>query len=188
MRGALRAMLLFAAFAASPAAHASAIGFDDIVVHVTMEGNVISVEVVCPIEGGRAVAWDVLTDYDHMALFLSNVEYSHVEKRAGGLLQVRQKVNAWRGPMSPRFESVREVRLEPQTAIHSRLLTGHLKDSTFATRIAEGAGGLSIEHSGRYTADLWLPPFVGPALMEAETRRQYGELRAEIRRRNAAAR
>jgi hypothetical protein len=41
-------------------------------------------------------------------------------------------------------------------------------------------------HTGRYTPSLWVPPIVGPALIEAETRKQYGEIRAEIERRAGA--
>jgi len=34
--------------------------------------------------------------------------------------------------------------------------------------------------------DMWVPPFIGPAMIEAETKKQFGEIRAEILRRNAA--
>ena len=43
---------------------------------------------------------------------------------------------------------------------------------------------MHIIHSGRYTPNVWVPPLLGPALIEAETRKQYGEFRAEILRRS----
>jgi hypothetical protein len=48
---------------------------------------------------GRApgsIVWEVLTDYDHMAQFLSNIEYSSVEDTAGNVLRVHQKGKASR--------------------------------------------------------------------------------------------
>jgi hypothetical protein len=35
---------------------------------------------------------------------------------------------------------------------------------------------------------MWVPPFIGPALIEGETRKQFSEIRAEILRRGAKTR
>jgi hypothetical protein len=35
---------------------------------------------------------------------------------------------------------------------------------------------------------MWVPPIIGPVLIEAETQKQFGEIRREILRRNALAR
>ena len=79
---------------------------------------------------------------------------------------------------------VREIQLVPQREIRSRLISGNLKASEFTTRIVDEAGGLRILNSGRYTPKIWVPPLIGPALIEAETRKQFGEIRAEIMRRS----
>jgi len=34
---------------------------------------------------------------------------------------------------------------------------------------------------------VWVPPLIGPAVIEAETRKQFEEIRAEILRRSALA-
>jgi len=44
-----------------------------------------------------------------------------------------------------------------------------------------------ISHHGEYVPKRWLPPLVGPAVIESETKKQYGEFVAEIARRSAAA-
>jgi hypothetical protein len=31
---------------------------------------------------------------------------------------------------------------------------------------------------------MWVPPLIGPAMIEAETRKQFGEIRTEILRRS----
>jgi hypothetical protein len=184
LRTATAALALFLATAL--AVHAAA-DDADIIVHVRKDGPVISVEVQCPVDAPAAVLWEVLTDYDHMALFVSNLQHSHVESRADNLLRVRQSGKASRGPLSISFDNVREIRLVPFSEIRSRLVSGDLKSSTFVTRIADGSGGPRIEHSGSYTPNMWVPPFIGPALIEAETRKQFAEFRAEILRRAAAS-
>jgi hypothetical protein len=41
-----------------------------------------------------------------------------------------------------------------------------------------------VVNSGRYTPRVWVPPLIGIALIEAETRKQFGEIRAEMLRRS----
>ena len=135
-----------------------------------------------------SVVWEVLTDYDHMARFISNLEYSAVEERVDNMLRVHQKGKALRGPLTLTFDNVREVELVPYREIRSRLISGDLKASDFITRIVEVGALVHILNSGRYTPNIWVPPFIGPALIEAETQKQFGQIRTEILRRSAMTR
>jgi hypothetical protein len=156
----------------------------DIEVHVTKDGPTITADVDCPVQAPVAAVWEVLVDYDHMAQFISNLEASVVRKREGDRLVVYQKGKAQRGPLTFAFENVREINLVPYREIRSRLISGNLKTSQFTTRIIDEAGVLHIINSGRYTPKMWVPPLIGTALIEAETRKQFGEIRAEILRRS----
>jgi len=156
----------------------------DIAVHVVKDGPEISVVVDFAVDAPANVAWDVPTDYVHMADFVSNVEASRIQQRDGDRLQVYQKGKATRGPLTFGFENVRAVELVPQKAIHSRMISGDLKASEFSTRIVAGGGQVRIVNQGRYTPKIWVPPVIGPALIEAETRKQFGEIRAEMLRRS----
>jgi uncharacterized membrane protein len=181
-RGALAALLL----AIVPISAWSANPNQDIIVRVQKSGQNIAVEVDCPVDAPWSVVWDVLTDYDHMAQFISNLETSGVENRVDNVLRVRQKGKASRGPLTFTFDNVREVELMPQREIRSRLISGDLKSSDFVTRVVEIGGRIHIMNSGRYTTKVWIPPIVGPAMIETETQKQYGEIRTEILRRSAA--
>jgi uncharacterized membrane protein len=174
-----------AAVAAALPRIAQAAGGDtaDIAVRAAKAGETISVAVECPVTAPRAVVWDVLTDYDHMAKFISNLEQSVVRARMGDRVQVYQKGKASRGPLSFSFENVREIEMTPQTAIHSKMVSGDTMPASFVTRIDGAEPALRILHTGTYTPSIWVPPLVGPALIEAETRKQYGEIRDEILRR-----
>jgi uncharacterized membrane protein len=160
----------------------------DIAVRVEKDGQRIAVDVDCPVDAPWAVVWEVLTDYDHMAQFISNLQYSGVEEASDSVLRVRQKGEASRGPLTLRFDNVREVELVPQREIRSRMIRGDMKESNFVTRIMEVNDRIHIVNAGRYTPNVWVPPLIGPALIEAETQKQFGEIRTEILRRAAAAR
>jgi hypothetical protein len=156
----------------------------DIVVHARKEGPEIIVDVDCPVRAPVRMVWDVLTDYDNMSRFISNLHYSGIQQRVANVLRVRQSGKATRGPLTIAFDNVREVELFPLTEVRSRLISGDLKASAFTTRLVDGDGVVHIVNSGRYTPKIWVPPLIGPALIEAETRKQFGEIRAEILRRS----
>ena len=180
----LRALVALS-LAVLPAAALAAADDADIQVHVSKDGEEIAVDVDCPVNTSVAVAWEVLTDYDHMTAFVSNLQESRVQSREGVVLQVYQKGAAARGPLKITFESVREVELVPYQEIRSRLIEGDLKASAFTTRIVDDGVLIHVVNSGRYTPKIWVPPLIGPALIAAETRKQFGEIRAEILRRTA---
>jgi hypothetical protein len=157
---------------------------DDIVVHAKKDGAEIVVEVDCPVRAPVLTVWDVLTDYDNMSRFISNLQFSGIQGRVDNVLKVRQYGKATRGLLTITFDNVREVELRPFTEVRSRLISGDLKASEFTTRLVDVDGLVHIINSGRYTPKMWVPPLIGPALIEAETRKQFGEIRTEILRRS----
>ena len=160
----------------------------DILVRVLKDGQNITVDVDCPVDAPWSLVWEVLTDYDHMAEFVSNLEFSGVKYAEGNLLRVHQKGKASRGPLTLTFDNVREIELIPSSEIRSSLISGDMKSSDFVTRIVDIAARVHIVNSGHYTPNMWVPPIIGPVLIEAETQKQFGEIRREILRRNAIAR
>ena len=157
----------------------------DIVVQVRKDGQNIAVDVDCPVDAPWTVVWEVLTDYDHMALFISNIERSGVTARADNVLRVHQSGKAGRGILTMTFDTVREIELVPNREIRSRLISGDLKASAFTTTIVEVDHRIHIVNIGNYIPNIWVPPVIGPALIKAETQKQFGEIRSEILRRSA---
>lgn len=155
----------------------------DISVRVQKAGEEILVDVDCPVRAPVAIVWDVLTDYNNMAGFVSNLQFSGIERRVDNVLTVRQRGKVTRGVFSFAFDNVREIELMPFAEIRSRLVSGDLKASAFTTRIVDLDGLVHISNNGRYTPNVWVPPLIGPAIIEGETRKQFGEIRAEILRR-----
>ena len=160
----------------------------DIVVHVQKDGQNIVVEVDCPVDAPRSMVWEVLTDFDRMAQFMSNLQYSGVTSRVDDVLRVHQTVQVSVGLIKLTFDNVREIELAPYREIRSRLVSGDLKASESVTRIVEVGARVHIVNTGRFTPNIWVPPYIGPALFESATRKQFGEIRKEILRRSASAR
>ena len=134
-------------------------------------------------------AWAVLTDYDHMASFISNLTASRiVERRDRDTLHVMQAGRTTVAFMSFGFEAVRQVELVSMREIRSSLVSGDFKAYTSTTSISPVPSGTRIVHHGEYVPKKWLPPMIGPAVIERETRRQYQEFVAEIERRSSGKR
>jgi len=161
---------------------------DDITVRVQKAGTEVIVDVDCPVRAPLPVAWAVMTDYEHMPRFITNIESSSVVKNDDTHLTVTQKGRVSRGPFTYAFETIRDVELVPFSEIRSKLVGGDMKASNFATRFVDAGGVVHVINSGRYTPTMWVPPLLGPSLIEAETRKQFGEFRAEIIRRTELTR
>jgi ribosome-associated toxin RatA of RatAB toxin-antitoxin module len=173
-----------AVVAAAPAARAA----EDQDISVTLErrGEQIVVEARMVVAATPSEAWDVLTDYAHMAAFVSNLKSSAILARNGNRLEVEQIGEARRGPFKYAFETVREVVLDPPREIRSSLVRGPFRSYKFVTRIVDRGDSVLIVNNGEYEPTTWVPPVVGPAMIETETRKQFGELRREILRRKGA--
>ena len=157
----------------------------DITVRIQKDGARIIVDVNLPVAATASEAWNVMTDYDHMASFVSNLESSRIIDRRGDMLTIEQKGKASRGPLTFKFQNVREIVLTPPREIRSRLVSGDLEASEFTTRVIDHGASAEIVNHGEFIPKVWVPPIIGPAVIEAETRKQFQELRAEILRRKA---
>jgi hypothetical protein len=157
---------------------------NDIVVHVKKSGATIVVDVEMAVQAPPLAAWDVLTDYDHMAQFVTNVQASRITDRKGNTLVVAQKSGTAFGLLKFSFDNIREVELVPHSEVRSKLISGDMKASAFTTRIvSDGGGGARVFNHGEFVPTMWVPPVIGTAFLEAETRRQFHELRNEMMRR-----
>ncbi len=131
------------------------------------------------------LAWDVLTDFNHMSNFISNVTFSSITEQHGNTLQVAQKGAANSGPLSFSFNSIRAIELKPFERITSHVISGSMKklDGTTTLR-AEGNGTRVVYHADSIP-DTYVPPLIGPKFIESETRHQFEEMRIEMMRRRA---
>jgi carbon monoxide dehydrogenase subunit G len=132
--------------------------------------------------------WAVLTDFDNMARFVSNLETSQVVSRQGNGVRVHTKGKARFGPLQFPFESVRELTLKPFERIQSRQVNGTLKRFEGETQVIATPQGTRIAYRGDSTSNQSIPPIVGPSLIKSETEEQFHEMQTEILRRRMEVR
>jgi hypothetical protein len=154
---------------------------------VSIDGEWVRVEVSFAVPASRAQVWEVLTDYQHMASFISNVAVSKVISRNGSVLQIFQSGKAQRGILEFPFEVLREVHLSPMHLIESHMITGSMKYQDGVTEITDEGGETRVVFHGASIPGVWIPPVVGKSFIETEIREQYKEVEAEILRRTAVA-
>lgn len=158
---------------------------DDIEVRIDRQGSRFIIDIDLPLSATAEEAWAVITDYDHMADFISSITHSRVLSRDGNRLRVQQKARAGRGIFSMSFENVRDVELTPPTEIRTRLVSGNLEDAQSLTRLVQRGDRWHLVNHGEYVPTMWVPLAISRGLLESEARVQFGELRAEIMRRKA---
>ena len=159
----------FAAAAASP-----------LDVNVAMRGKTIVVDVRMGVHVDVAQAWAVLTDYAHMARFVSDLEVSEVLAAKDNVLLVHQAGETRFGLLRFAYDTVRKIALTPMVEIDSELVRGDFKSYRFSTRLFPSVDGCIVVNHGEYVPDRWVPPVLGPALIEQATRKQYEQLGAEM--------
>ena len=160
----------------------------DIDVRASKDGDVVVVDVDMAVSATQHEVWNVLTDYDHMADFVGNLESSAVISRNGNTLDVMQKGTAHYGLLSFPFETVRRIVLTPPHEIHSRIMSGEMTGSEIVTRITGDGAITQVSVRSRYVPTIWMPPIIGPSVIASETRKQWFTLREEVLRRRALAR
>lgn len=155
----------------------------DIAVDIRRDGEAFVVNVDFLVDSTRQQAWNVLTDYDHMAEFLSSMTASGIIRRDQDRIEVAQTGHVSLGPFEFKVENVREIEFVPLQEIRSKLIRGDMKASSFTTRLSTEGNRTRINYQGRFIPDRWIPPLIGTAVLEAQTRKQFAEFRAEILRR-----
>jgi carbon monoxide dehydrogenase subunit G len=157
-----------------------------IVLEVKKNGETVIVDAHFAVSANQHEVWDVLTDFDHMAKFLPNLESSKV--LAGGVnkVQVEQKGRITYGLLSFSFENIRDVELSPYQEIRSHLVSGNLKKGEGMTQlISEGSSTRVVYHNESLPGS-WLGAAVSLSVIEKASREQFEAIKNEILRRKSA--
>ncbi len=167
----------------SPVSSCGSVDQRDILVVVKVSGDVVTVDVNLHVAASPEEVWDVLTDFDQMAQIVTNLQASRIVSRSANIAIVAQEGRASFGLLSFSFDTLREVELKPFAEIRARLIGGSMHKMEGTTRLIAEAVGTRIVSHGEFIPNVWVPPVVRPTFIEAETRKQFGEMREEIIRR-----
>ena len=166
------------AFAQAPPNHEI-----DIRVEKNGPANVVDASFFVPATPQQA--WEVLTDWNNLAGFMTNIKASSIVSQSGNTARVKQTGRAKLWPFSFDIEIEREIELFPFEKMQFRLLGGDFdKMEGELHLVAEPAGTRIVSHT-ESIPKFWIPPLIGPIMIEREMRDQFREIIEEILRRAA---
>jgi hypothetical protein len=151
------------------------------------QGDAVVIDVEATAAVDPTIAFAVLTDYDQMPRYVSSLKSSRMARTGPNTLEVEQvaqtKLLFWNFTV----RSLRSVELVPNKEVRSHLIKGDFTRYEFTTRVQEKDGATLITHHGEYVPKSWLPPAIGPAIIQELTKKQYEEMIGEMLRRKVAS-
>lgn len=184
----MRALSLAALLALPMAAAAAAARADDISIETQRLDAALQVVCSALLDAAPDLAWQTLTDYDHLADFIPGMQRSRVLARDGALATVEQLGTARFLFISIPIEVTLATRERPPSEIEARMTKGNLKRLEGVYRIEPQAGGrVRVSWSGLIEAES-LPPLIGELLMRSAIEDQFRGMVREIERRAALRR
>jgi ribosome-associated toxin RatA of RatAB toxin-antitoxin module len=149
-----------------------------------------ALQVVCRalLEVSAELAWQTLTDYDHLAEFVPGMQRSRVISRNGPLSVVEQVGMARFLFVSIPIEVTLATTEHPPGMIEARMTKGNLKRLEGVYRIEPQAGGrVQVSWDGLIEAES-MPPLIGELLLRSAIEDQFRGMVREIERRDALRR
>jgi hypothetical protein len=145
------------------------------------EGFVVDLVMRAPLP--RELAYEVLTDFEHMANWVPNVAESRVVKREGNRTTVEQQGLARFGLLSFPYVTVREVELAAPASIRSTQVTGSMKRLTSLMRLSSEGGETRLDYHAEFVPSAVAAKVLTRAFVEHEFREQFEAIIAEMVRR-----
>jgi len=152
-------------------------------VRVERSGGNFTVDLTLYAPVAPALAWAVLTDFEHMVEFVPNLISSQVTERSDTMLKVSQKGVARYGLFSSNFESIRDIRLTPLREIRAHGVGGNIQRMDSVMQLQAEGAGTRLTYHAEGKPDFWFPPLIGPALVRHETAEQFSAMLHEMIRR-----
>jgi hypothetical protein len=182
VRLAIRALSL-TLLLATPVASDAAQSDEDIQVKVRRHGDIVTVHAQFSAPVSARQAYAVLTDYERMNQFLTDLDESRILARTKDSLLVRQAGKVRLGWFAMPFEYVRRVELYP----HVRLVSGSITKGDVTTSLNELNGQTVVTYDSEATMGYWLPFGIGNTAIASHIQKDLENMRSEMLRRKQPA-
>ena len=159
----------------------------ELTIEVVRDGDFITVKAQAELRANPGVAWEVLTDYDHLARFIPDMYSSRVLRREAGGVVVEQKGEFGFLFLRQPIEVTMAVSEEPQQRVLARAIAGNMKDLEGLYELQPLETGIRLRYHGRFVPDFFLPPLIGMPMVRRSLERRFRAMVEEIERRDALA-
>ena len=155
----------------------------EIEVRVEKNDDTFTVDAGGTIPVSVTTAWNVLTDFDHLASIMNNLSSSRITGQEGNTLTIFQQGKARYGVFSYSFESVREIILEPRRRILSRQISGKAKRFESIAELQATADGTLLRYHADIVPEGQIARLFGAPFIKAEIDEQLTLMAVEMMRR-----
>jgi ribosome-associated toxin RatA of RatAB toxin-antitoxin module len=180
------AVALFLALAVAPGLARAAAGA--IEARIERQGEYITVNASVLMQVDARIAWEVLSDYDHLSRFIPDMKISRVVSRDGNRVLVEQKGDFgfffYRQPVDVMLEVVED----PRRRIDARRISGNIRDLETHYDLKASDAGVRLDYAGRFIPEFSVPPLFGMPMVRRIVERRFRAMVEEIVRRDALAR
>jgi hypothetical protein len=160
---------------------------EEIQIEVRRHGDIVTVhaQFSAPVSARQAFA--VLTDYDRMTQFLSDLDESRILARTKDSLLVRQVGKVRFGWANFPFEYVRRVELYPDVRLISHVVSGSITKGDVTTSLKELNGQTVVTYDSEAIMSYWLPFGIGNTAIASHIQKDLESMRSEMLRRKQSA-
>ncbi|MEJ8812776.1 SRPBCC family protein [Variovorax ureilyticus] len=150
------------------------------------QGDDITVTASAEMLVDARIAWDVITDYDHLAEFIPYMRSSHVVRRDADRVVIEQtgvfSFLFYRQPVQAQLAVVES----PPRRVMAHAVGGNLREMEGRYTLEKlPAGTVRLSYSARLVPDFALPPVIGRAVIRSVLANQFSAMVKEIERRDA---
>ena len=155
---------------------------------IERQGEYITVSASALMQVDARIAWEVLSDYEHLARFIPDMKSSRVVSRDGNRVLVEQKGEFgfffYRQPV----DVVLEVVEYPMRRMDARRISGNIRDLETRYDLKTSDAGVRLDYAGRFIPEFSVPPLFGLPMVRRVVERRFRAMVEEIARRDALAR
>jgi carbon monoxide dehydrogenase subunit G len=147
----------------------------------------IKVDVRMPVDAPQDIVWQVITDYQHAAQFISNLKSSSEISLGPNLVQIEQVGRVGWSAISVAIKTVYKVNLYPaEKKIVSVSVGGDLKTVSMTTQLKPKAnGGTLLEYTLTTDPGPWAPLAIAEEILKRQAQQGFADLKKEILKRAA---
>jgi carbon monoxide dehydrogenase subunit G len=147
----------------------------------------VKLDVKLHLDAPIEVVWQVITDYQNSAKFISSLKSSSEIILAPNKLQVEQVGRVGWNALNLELKTIYHVQLNPiEKKIQSVAVGGDLKRVSMFTQLhAKAGGGTLLEYTVTTDPARWAPLLVAEELLKRNAHQSFADLKQEILRRSA---
>ena len=142
------------------------------------ETYVVKAQMFAPVS--QAIAWDVLTDFTHMAGWVPNVRESSIVKPGDKQITIEQRGTAKYGALSFSYTSLREIVLNPQTTIQSTQIKGSMRRQQSLMTLNTEGDGTRLQYQLELVPNVFASAVLSQDLLKHEIEEQFTAIVGEM--------